>query len=90
LLQATDQFGAKYEEPLAVGDRVRLFARTNEPCTDGLREVIGVNGSVLGGDGDRRRGPAAALGERTGRAGGLGHVARPGERAPAARRTATR
>jgi hypothetical protein len=47
VLQATNQLGAKYEPPLAVGDRLRLFARTNARCTDGLRGVIGVNGSVL-------------------------------------------
>ena len=47
MLQATDQLGAKYELPLAVGDRLRLFARTNARCTDGLRGVIGVNGTVL-------------------------------------------
>ena len=37
VLQATNQLGAKYEPPLAVGDRLRLFARTNARCTDGLR-----------------------------------------------------
>jgi hypothetical protein len=26
---------------------MRMFARTNARCTDGLRGVIGVNGSVL-------------------------------------------
>ena len=47
VLQATDQLGANYELPLAVGDRLRMFARTNARCTDGLRGVIGVIGSVL-------------------------------------------
>jgi TrwC relaxase/AAA domain len=36
-----------YEMALAVGDRVRLFARTNAAFSDGGRGNIGKNGSVL-------------------------------------------
>ena len=47
VLQAADQTGAAYELPLAVGDRVRLFARTNAAYADRSRGIIGNNGSVL-------------------------------------------
>lgn len=47
VLQATDQAGEVYELPLAVGDRVRLFARTNATYADRSRGIIGNNGSVL-------------------------------------------
>ncbi len=47
VLQACDQGGDAYELPLAVGDRVRLFARTNAACADRSRGILGNNGSVL-------------------------------------------
>ena len=47
LLQAADQNGVGYELPLGVGDRVRLFARTNAAYADRSRGIIGNNGSVL-------------------------------------------
>jgi len=47
VLDACDQLGAAYELPLAVGDRVRLFARTNAAYADRSRGIIGNNGSVL-------------------------------------------
>jgi hypothetical protein len=46
-LQACDQGGDAYDLPLAVGDRVRLFARTNAACADRSRGILGNNGSVL-------------------------------------------
>ena len=47
VLQACDQIGNSYELPLAVGDRVRLFARTNAAYADKSRGILGNNGSVL-------------------------------------------
>jgi hypothetical protein len=47
VVKATDQMGASYDLPLAVGDRVRLFARTNAAYADKSRGIIGNNGSVL-------------------------------------------
>ncbi len=43
-VDATDQTGAQFELALAIGDRVRLFARTN---ARGGRAVLGVNGTVV-------------------------------------------
>ena len=47
VLEAVDQAGMEYDLPLAVGDRVRLFARTNAAAADRSRGIIGNNGSVL-------------------------------------------
>ncbi len=47
VLRAVDQIGVTYDLPLARGDRVRLFARTNASFTDGRKGIIGNNGSVL-------------------------------------------
>jgi hypothetical protein len=47
VVKAADQMGAQYDLPLAVGDRVRLFARTNAAYADKSRGIIGNNGSVL-------------------------------------------
>ena len=47
VLDACDQAGVAYSLPLAVGDRVRLFARTNAATADRSRGIIGNNGSVL-------------------------------------------
>ena len=47
VLQACDQVGNVYDLPLAVGDRVRLFSRTNAACADKSRGILGNNGSVL-------------------------------------------
>jgi hypothetical protein len=47
VLDACDQSGVAYSLPLAVGDRVRLFARTNAAYADHSRGIIGNNGSVL-------------------------------------------
>lgn len=47
VLSACDQAGDAYDMPLAVGDRVRLFARTNAACVDRGRGILGNNGSVL-------------------------------------------
>jgi hypothetical protein len=47
VLDACDQLGAAYPLPLAAGDRVRLFARTNAAYADRSRGIIGNNGSVL-------------------------------------------
>ena len=47
VLPACDQSGDAYDLPLAVGDRVRLFARTNAACADKSRGILGNNGSVL-------------------------------------------
>ncbi len=47
MLSACDQSGDAYDLPLAVGDRVRLFARTNAACADKSRGILGNNGSVL-------------------------------------------
>lgn len=46
-LRAVDQTGVTYDLPLAGGDRIRLFARTNASFTDGRKGIIGNNGSVL-------------------------------------------
>ncbi|MBB2161218.1 MobF family relaxase [Gluconacetobacter sacchari] len=46
-IEAIDQHGTDYTMRLAVGDRIRLYARTNARCTDGRRGIIGNNGSVL-------------------------------------------
>jgi len=45
-VQATDQAAAQFDLTLAVGDRVRLFARTHAAVT-GRGIVIGHNGSVV-------------------------------------------
>ena len=45
-VSATDQNGTAYDLPLAIGDRVRLFARTNALIGDRASN-IGNNGSVL-------------------------------------------
>jgi len=47
VLDACDQLGTTYALPLAAGDRVRLFARTNAAYADHSRGIIGNNGSVL-------------------------------------------
>ena len=47
VLSACDQAGDAHDMPLAVGDRVRLFARTNAACADKSRGILGNNGSVL-------------------------------------------
>lgn len=48
ILAATDpNSGADYALPIAIGDRVRLFARTNASLRDGRSGVIGDNGSIL-------------------------------------------
>ena len=47
ILKALDQHGTPYDLPLARGDRVRLFKRTNAKRDDGRRGIIGNNGSVL-------------------------------------------
>ncbi len=47
VVKAADQMGVSYDLPLAVGDRVRLFARTNAGYADKSRGIIGNNGSVL-------------------------------------------
>ncbi|UZO94935.1 Conjugal transfer protein traA (plasmid) [Roseomonas mucosa] len=65
VLEACDQGGERYELPLAVGDRVRLFARTN--AAGAGRGVLGNNGSVLevraiSGEGVRLRNSAGREG----------------------------
>jgi hypothetical protein len=47
LLSACDQLGNAFHLPLAIGDRVRLFNRTNATHSDKSRGLIGNNGSVL-------------------------------------------
>ena len=47
VLPACDQSGDAYDLPLAMGDRVRLFARTNAAYADRSRGILGNNGSVL-------------------------------------------
>ncbi|HVC51368.1 MAG TPA: hypothetical protein VND87_05055 [Stellaceae bacterium] len=48
VLNATDpKSGANYALPIAAGDRVRLFARTNAKFGDGGSGAIGDNGSIL-------------------------------------------
>ena len=47
LVQAADQTGAQFGLALAVGDRVRLFDRTNASYADKGKGIIGHNGSVL-------------------------------------------
>nr|WP_241009655.1 MobF family relaxase [Gluconobacter kondonii] len=47
VIEAIDQHDVTYDMTLAVGDRVRLFARTNCRRTDGKRGILGNNGSVL-------------------------------------------
>ena len=47
VLRAVDQIGIIYDLPLARGDQIRLFARTNASFTDGRKGIIGNNGSVL-------------------------------------------
>ncbi len=47
LLSACDQLGNAFELPLAIGDRVRLFSRTNASYSDRSRGLIGNNGSIL-------------------------------------------
>lgn len=46
-VDATDQNGAEYELPLAIGDRVRLFSWTRASFGDGKAGNIGNNGSVV-------------------------------------------
>jgi hypothetical protein len=46
-LSACDLVGDAFDLPLAVGDRVRLFNRTNASCADKSRGLLGNNGSVL-------------------------------------------
>lgn len=46
-ISACDQAGDKFDFPLAIGDRVRLFSRTNAAYADKSRGLIGNNGSVL-------------------------------------------
>ena len=46
-VDATDQNGAEYDLPLAVGDRVRLFSWTRASFGDGRAGNIGNNGSVV-------------------------------------------
>jgi phage/plasmid primase-like uncharacterized protein len=45
-LQAADQNGVEYELPLAIGDRLRLFART-PAAVAGRSGMLGNNGSVV-------------------------------------------
>lgn len=47
LVTATDNRGEQFDLPLAIGDRVRLFRRTNAIYEDRSRGLIGNNGSVL-------------------------------------------
>lgn len=47
VLDACDQTVEAFVLPLAVGDRVRLFARTNATYADRRRGIIGNDGSVL-------------------------------------------
>jgi TrwC relaxase/AAA domain len=47
VVDACDQSGVAFALSLAVGDRVRLFARTNAAYPDHSRGIIGNNGSVL-------------------------------------------
>lgn len=48
VLEASDpNAGSDYKLPLAIGDRVRLFRRTNASLGKGRSGVIGDNGSVL-------------------------------------------
>ena len=46
-IRAIDNAGREFELPLAVGDRVRLYARTVARSASGQTLEIGVNGSVL-------------------------------------------
>lgn len=46
-ISACDQIGDGFDLLLAVGDRVRLFSRTNASYADKSRGLIGNNGSVL-------------------------------------------
>lgn len=39
--------GTNYAMPVAIGERVRLFARTNAAMADGSKGAIGDNGSIL-------------------------------------------
>jgi hypothetical protein len=47
VIKACDQTGNSYDLALGVGDRVRLFARTNAAYADKSRGILGNNGSVL-------------------------------------------
>ncbi|MGC8808332.1 MAG: AAA family ATPase [Thiomonas sp.] len=47
VVPACDQMDDQYDLRLAIGDRVRLFARTTARFADGGHGVIGNNGSVL-------------------------------------------
>lgn len=47
VVPACDQMNDQYDLRLAIGDRVRLFARTTARFADGGHGVIGNNGSVL-------------------------------------------
>jgi conjugative relaxase-like TrwC/TraI family protein len=47
LIPATDNVGRQFDVILAVGDRVRLFARTPARSASGQTLEIGVNGSVV-------------------------------------------
>lgn len=46
-LSCCDLQGDQFDINLALGDRVRLFKRVNACCSDGIRGLIGNNGSVL-------------------------------------------
>jgi hypothetical protein len=46
VLKVEDQVGQRFELPLAVGDRVRLFARATGRFDDGRRGPIGANGKI--------------------------------------------
>ena len=46
-LDAIDQLGATYTLPVAIGDRLRLFATTPAVSRNGKRSVIGRNASVV-------------------------------------------
>jgi len=47
VIQASDQNGAQYELPLAVGDRIRLFASTRASFAGKKAGNLGNNGSVV-------------------------------------------
>lgn len=46
-IDATDNSKSKYKIKIAIGDKIRLYRRTNAHCDDGKRGIIGVNGSIL-------------------------------------------
>ena len=47
MVNAVDPDGVHFDLPISVGDRVRLFKRTNAAYADKSRGLIGSNGSVL-------------------------------------------